>query len=580
MVALVAAAALACGSAASPTAAPAAPTAAGPTEMAGPTALPTVSPSATPLPAGVTSALDSITLVLPEEPVQLNSFRTSGASLTNPLVRDNLVDMLAWQSGDDQRIVPTGATTGWEQIDADTWRFTLRQGVKFHDGEAWNAEAALPSLEYLGAGSNDNNSFPYTGGFRAEAVDDYTLDINCDQACPVFPNTAFFVSFQSPVYLAANPSDDDRVHTSVGFGPYRLIEWQPGVDITQEAYDEYVPGGDHYEFQKPFIRDLRWVWRGEPTVMAAMIQQGEADIAWDVGVDTAQALPPENIKSGSSAESFAFTVNTLWHPELKKLEVRQAIVHAINCQEMVEVLYSGLTTCRGNIIWPGVIGASERNTAPYEYNPELSRQLLQEANYDPANVIEIMGRGTRIPKQVEIYEAVNGYLEEVGINSKIQVVEASIRTARTGCGIGTAVNEILEASGRVPGTDEPTPEDFQAAIDKGGANCPYGDLIENEPSNETLDFGRQANYYMNCIYNRSLICDPSPGGFQDQIAEAMGAAGQERQDKMEALADAVHDQVLFIPFFDLPVIYAVDSKLNWDTRFDGRVRASTMWFSE
>jgi ABC-type transport system substrate-binding protein len=168
MVATVAVAALACGSAASPTTAPAAPTAAaGPTEMAGPTALPTVAPTATPLPAGVTSAQDNITLVLPEEPVQLNSFRTSGASLTNPLVRDNLVDMLAWQSGDDQRIVPTGATTGWEQIDADTWRFTLRQGVKFHDGEAWNAEAALPSLEYLGVGSNDNNSFPYTGGFQA-----------------------------------------------------------------------------------------------------------------------------------------------------------------------------------------------------------------------------------------------------------------------------------------------------------------------------------------------------------------------------------------------------------------------------
>jgi hypothetical protein len=42
----------------------------------------------------------------------------------------------------------------------------------------------------------------------------------------------------------------------------------------------------------------------------------------------------------------------------------------------------------------------------------------------------------------------------------------------------------------------------------------------------------------------------------------------------------VHQDAGFIPFFDLPVIYAVDPKLNWDTRFDGRVRASTMWFSE
>jgi peptide/nickel transport system substrate-binding protein len=527
----------------------------------------------------VVSALDNITLVFGEEPVQLNPMQPMGASLNSVVTRDNVVDALAWQSGDDQRVVPTSASTGWEQVDSDTWRFTLRQGVKFHNGEDWNAEAALPNTQHLGVGANNNSSFPYTGGFQAAAIDEYTLEINCDQACPIFPNTAFFLTFQAPNYLRDNPTDEDRANQAVGFGPYKLVEWRSGLDITEESYEDYVPAGDHYEFQKPFIKNLRWLWRSEPTVIVAMIQTEEADIGWDVSVDAADALPANMIKAGSSAESYAFTVNTLWHPELKKLKVRQAIVHAINCQEMVDALYGGLTTCRGNIIWPGVIGASARNTAPYEYNPELSRQLLQEAGYDPANKISMMGRATRIPKQVEIYEAVQAYLEDVGMNVEIQIVEAAERSTRTGCGIGKAVNEVLEASGRVPGTDMPTREDFQAAIDKGGSNCLYGDLIENEPSNETLDLGRQANYYMSCVFPRSLVCDPSPGGFQDQIAEALAASGQERQDKMEKLGDALHDEVLFVPFFDLPVIYAVDPKLNWDTRFDGRVRASTMWFS-
>jgi hypothetical protein len=79
---------------------------------------------------------------------------------------------------------------------------------------------------------------------------------------------------------------------------------------------------------------------------------------------------------------------------------------------------------------------------------------------------------------------------------------------------------------------------------------------------------------------RSLVCDPSLGGTQDQIAEALAASGEERQQKMEALADRVHGDVLFIPTFDLPVIYVVDPKLNWNTRFDARVRANTMWFSK
>lgn len=581
LVALVAVLAVACGSAAAPTSAPTDSPAADPTATtaAGPTAMPTIAPTVTPLPSGIVSARDTVTLVVGEEPVQLNSFRSVGAALNTPIVKDNLVETLTWQSGDDQRVVPTGATTGWEQVDPDTWRFTLRQGVKFHNGEDWNAEAALPSLAYMGIGANDNASFPYTGGYQAEAIDEFTLDINCDAACPIFPNTSFFVAFEAPQYLADNPDDEGRARQAIGFGPYQLVEWKPGVEITEEIYDGYVTAGDHYEFQKPLIQNLRWLWRGEPTVMQAMIQQGEADIAWDVGVDAAKALPANMVKAGSSAETFALTTNTLWHPELKKLKVRQAIVHAINCQEMVDVLYSGLTSCRGNIIWPGVIGASQYNTEPYEYNPQLSRELLVEAGYDPANSIEIMGRGTRIPKQVEVYEAIQGYLSDVGITAEINIVESSIRRERTGCGIGKAAAEVVAASGRNPDVDLPTREDYAAAIEK-QASCHYGDLIENEPSNETLDFGRQANYYMSCVYPRSLVCDPSEGGIQDQIAVALAASGQDRQDKLEALADRFHDDVLFIPGFDLPVIYAIDPKLNWTTRFDGRVRASTMWFSE
>ena len=189
-----------------------------------------------------------------------------------------------------------------------------------------------------------------------------------------------------------------------------------------------------------------------------------------------------------------------------------------------------------------------------------------------------MGRATRIPKLVEVYEAVQAYMADVGMNVEIDIVEASIRRERTGCGIGRAVNEVLEAAGKDPATATPTREEIQAAIEK-GSSCPYGDLIENEPSSETLDFGRQMNYYMNCNSIRSLVCDPSPGGIQDQIADSLAASGEERQRLMEKLADRFHDDVLMITLFDLPVIYAVDPKLNWKPRLDPVVRVSAMWFS-
>jgi hypothetical protein len=160
------------------------------------------------------------------------------------------------------------------------------------------------------------------------------------------------------------------------------------------------------------------------------------------------------------------------------------------------------------------------------------------------------------------------------------VVEASIWRTMRACGAGAALNDVLEAGGRDPATEMPTREDMQAVIDSGGASCPVGDMMDDEPSNETLDFARQANNYMNCTRLNSLFCDPSPGGVQDQLGPAMAAAGQERQLLLEALAGIHHDQIPHLPGFETPVIYAVNPKLNWEPRFDRRVRASAMWFNE
>ena len=111
---------VACGGAAEPEpAAPAEPAAVGqPTATPVPDATATPAPTATPLPEDVATAQDSIVLVVPEEPVNLNSFLSIGGSLYASITRANLQDPLTWQSGDDLRIVPTGASTGWEQIDA------------------------------------------------------------------------------------------------------------------------------------------------------------------------------------------------------------------------------------------------------------------------------------------------------------------------------------------------------------------------------------------------------------------------------------------------------------------------------
>jgi hypothetical protein len=132
--AMVAVAAVACGTTAAPTGQPsgtdpsvsptvALPGIANPTPRPTPTAtISTPEAVATAMPAQPVSAKDSITLAMNEEPITLNPFPTQGGIAASP-GKDNMVDPLTWQSGDDQRIVPTTATESWQQVDADTWRF-------------------------------------------------------------------------------------------------------------------------------------------------------------------------------------------------------------------------------------------------------------------------------------------------------------------------------------------------------------------------------------------------------------------------------------------------------------------------
>ncbi|GIT14133.1 MAG: hypothetical protein CM1200mP35_09530 [Chloroflexota bacterium] len=84
---------------------------------------------------------------------------------------------------------------------------------------------------------------------------------------------------------------DVTTRDNVGLGPYRLVKWDPGIAITAEAYPDYVPNPDVEEAQFPIIQNVKWVWRGEPTIRSAMIQAGEADLAYRLGLADKDSVP-------------------------------------------------------------------------------------------------------------------------------------------------------------------------------------------------------------------------------------------------------------------------------------------------
>jgi ABC-type transport system substrate-binding protein len=210
---------VACGSAAAPTSLPTSTPSLAKAPQPSSIILPTTTPAMTPISPTV-SGRDAITLVVSDEPVTLDAFsaQCTGTPELFPC-GDYSMDTLTYISEETREVIPLSATEKWEQVAPDRWRFTLRQGVKFHNGEPFDSAAAKYAIDLEGNESIGHLSVSYTGPVSAEVVDPFTVDVVCEGPCPIYPKSAFLTRFQAPDWYQA-ASEAQRNETTIGFGPY------------------------------------------------------------------------------------------------------------------------------------------------------------------------------------------------------------------------------------------------------------------------------------------------------------------------------------------------------------------------
>ncbi|MCZ4088793.1 ABC transporter substrate-binding protein [Sinorhizobium psoraleae] len=127
--------------------------------------------------------------------------------------------------------------TSWEQTAPDTWRFHLREGVKFSDGAPFDAKAVVASIDRLQRGDMTCNTKQQTLGgvdIKTTIVSDYVVDFKTNKPIPIFPTMMTVVQMSSP-----NMTLEGASRNPVGTGPYVLTAWNAGTDITVERRDDY-----------------------------------------------------------------------------------------------------------------------------------------------------------------------------------------------------------------------------------------------------------------------------------------------------------------------------------------------------
>jgi peptide/nickel transport system substrate-binding protein len=481
------------------------------------------------LPAGVqpanAAASGQITVAIGAELATL--LPRNGCSYEANFITDNIYERLTRRQAD-------GSVKGWlaesfQQTDDLTWRFKLRPGVSFSNGEPLNADAVVTTLYYYLDTKQASLCKGVFGTVSAVAkVDDMTVDIKTAALDPTIPSRLLKLYIVAPKWLTETPDDKASV-TAVGTGPYTLAEWVKGDHLTLQANEKYW--GD----PKPSVATVRIVARGEAAVRAAMVKAGEADIAVNISKAQADGLPKSVVEN--TTESVFLRMNSQ-QEVLKDIRVRQAIAMAIDTGKIMTALYPGVSSpLNGHIVRASALGYNPA-LKPYPYDLKAAAKLVEDAGAKGAK-LELVVRTDLIPNVSELGEALQNMIQQTGLVVTIKPMEAA------------PWRDLLFAN-------------------KEGQK--RTDLIIISASNIQFDSSRVVNFY----FGLGQFSHADSKDFQAKIDKAGASTGQARVDAYRAMWKEIDDNYWVVPIFGIDYIHGLSKRTNWTPRDDGFVYFNTV----
>jgi peptide/nickel transport system substrate-binding protein len=519
-------------------AAPAAAPAASP--GASPAASPAASPGAAVAPATAAGAVaqvkpkGSMTMVIESD---VDTILIKDATTDNSsFVLGNVYDQLTardWSSGAPKIVGELAESFSQLPTDPKTWRFNLRKGLTFTNGEPVNADAVVAVVDSIvdpakpGAGIDEFG----LSGAKATKVDESTVDITTANADAILPSRLVRMGIAAPKWLASMPNDAS-ITEAVGSGPYTLAEYVKGDHFLLKANENY------WGPNKPKIAEIKIIFRNEAAVRASMIQAGEVQLATLLTPEVAKALPAYVVEL--TGEVPVIRINTE-HPVLKDLRVRQALNMAFDRQSMIDSLYGDMAEpAYGQTFRKSSTGWNP-NIKDYPYDPAKAKQLVQEAGAVGTS-LELIARNGQFPRIDEVTELFANQVNQTGLKVTVRSLEV---------GQWNIVHRAVK-----PGE-------------------PRSDLFLSSFSDPVQDASRSFAAKYRCGGVQSHWCDQE---WTAKFNNALGLSGDARSTAFQELMQVVHDQNTHIPLFGLNYIHGISPKFHWDPakRYD-IVRDFTQW---
>ncbi len=474
------------------------------------------------VPAAPAEAAAEIAIAIGGDPTTLDPQAADDGN--ERAVNDNIYETLLTRDN-DMNIVPLLAES-YEQVDDTTWRFQLREGISFTNGEPMNAEAVKFSIERVidpEFNSEQLSFFETISG--AEAVDDTTVEITTAGPDPILPARMYWLKIVPPEYAAAD--DVTFSENPVGTGPYKFVSWSRGLEVVLEANEDYWGGAP--AIKRVVVRPIP-----EESTRLAALQAGEVDLVRDLLPEQIDLAPV--VKAVPGLEFPIVRLNNKEGP-LTDVRIRQAINYAVDKEAIAEALYSGYAVvAEGQVLTPGHFGYNP-DVKAYPYDPDKARELLAKAGYDGTE-IQFDGEAGRWLKDRELIEAVAAQLSDVDLNVNVQIHEWSNYL------------DLLFAEENQP------------------------DMIFVAHDNTLFDADRTFSGYYSCLGRVSSYCN-------DEVTELIesGRTETDVEKRLQMYHDVVElsrEDGAFLFLVNFENIYGLSDRLQWQPRLDGRILFAQM----
>lgn len=330
--------------------------------------------------------------------------------------------------GEQDTSIQPGLAKEWKTDDGLTYTFILEEGVKFHDGTDFNAEAVVKNFERWANGDADR--FPYYnsmfGGFKGDeghVIESVVADGNHTVLITLKrPQAPFLKNIAMSMFAIASPDafekgDDQFERNPVGTGPFKFVEWKANETITLEKFGDY--------WQKGLPKLNKVIFKSIPDNSARLnaLIAGEIDLA--DGINPADGEMIEDNKDLQLIKRPSMNVGylglTVTREPFNKKEVRQAMNHAIDKETIINSFFEGQANIAKNPMPPSISGYND-DIEGYAYDPKKAKELLAKAGYPDGFEMELWAMPVPrpyMPDGAKVAEVIQSNLADIGIKAKI-----------------------------------------------------------------------------------------------------------------------------------------------------------------